>query len=140
MVQGRTGIRPGTSTGRPPFGVVDMTRGDRRWRTLGFLLSVLAGSGSGPTGMNRAWAQAEVRNPTQPVLVYQTGGHGAPVQALVFTPDRAQLLSGGMDRLLNVWVLNDGPARLSRTLRPPIWRGRRGAVYALALAPVAADG
>ena len=115
-----------------------MTRSDRRWRNLGILVSILAWSGS--TETNRVWAQAEVRNPTQPVLVYQTGGHGAPVQALVFTPDSAQLLSGGMDRLLNVWVLNDGPARLSRTLRPPIWRGRRGAVYALALAPVAADG
>jgi WD40 repeat protein len=114
-----------------------MVRSDRRWRPLG---PILSGLGLLVAGTGQALAQAEARNPTQPVLVYQTGGHSAPVQALAFTPDGAQLLSGGMDRLVNVWMLNDGPPRLSRTLRPPIWRGRRGAVYALALAPVAAEG
>lgn len=87
-----------------------------------------------------AAAQAEVRDPTQPVLVFQSGGHGAPVQALVFTPDGDHLLSAGMDKLVNVWTVRERPPRLSRTLRPPIWRGRRGAAYALALSPVAVEG
>lgn len=87
-----------------------------------------------------AQGQAEVRNPTQPILVSQTGGHSAPVQSLVFMPDGGSLLSGGMDKLVHVWTLNDGAPRLSRTLRPPIWRGRRGAVYAMALSPNPTDG
>lgn len=41
----------------------------------------------------RAAAQAEVRKLTEPIAVVNTGGHGAPVRALVFAgPDDAHLL------------------------------------------------
>jgi WD40 repeat protein len=84
----------------------------------------------------RAEAQAELRNPTQPILVFNSGGHSAPIYALIFTADGSQLLSGGMDKIVNVWNLQDedGP-RLARTLRPPIWRGLSGAIFAMALSP-----
>src|SRR2546426_513139 len=49
----------------------------------------------------RAFGQAEVRNLTQPIPVINTGGHSAPVRALVFAPpDGAQLLSAGFDKII----------------------------------------
>ncbi len=92
------------------------------------ILSLLAG---------RAAAQAEVRNPTQPVLVLDTDGHNGPVMALVFTPDGGQLLSAGMDKVVHVWNLAEEDRGLARTIRPPIWRGLRGAIFDIALSPKA---
>jgi WD40 repeat protein len=87
----------------------------------------------------RANAQAQVRNyPTQPILVLNTGGHHAPVRSLIFSADDgSQLLSAGMDKLVNVWSLAEGRPNLARTIRPPIWRGYRGVIYAMALSPPA---
>lgn len=84
-----------------------------------------------------ARAQGQLRNfPTQPILVLSTGGHNAPVRALAFSAqDGSQLLSAGMDKIVNVWDLRDGRQDLARTIRPPIWRGYRGVIYAMALAP-----
>jgi WD40 repeat protein len=70
---------------------------------------------------------------TQPQVVFNTGGHHAPPRALVFTPDGSQLLTGGMDKVIDVWNLRDGRPTLSRTLRPAIWRGPAGVIYAMAL-------
>ncbi len=91
-----------------------------------------------------ASGQAEVRDPTRPILVLNPGGHGAPVQSLAFTGNGQVLLSAGMDKVVQVWDLvrprttaNPGPAW---TLRPPIWRGPRGVIYALALNPRAEVG
>ena len=116
------------------------TRADARKLLLvacGTALSVGLGGG-------RAAAQAEVRDPTRPILVLNPGGHGAPVQSLVFAGGGAQLLSGGMDKVVHVWDLvgprlgaNPGPAW---TLRPPLWRGPRGVIYAMALNPKAEAG
>lgn len=97
---------------------------------LAILISALAAPWQG-----QALAQADLRDPTRPILVLNPGGHGAPVQALAFTRGGGQLLSGGMDKVIHAWdVLGDAPS-LAGTIRPPIWRGPRGVIYALALSP-----
>jgi WD40 repeat protein len=80
-----------------------------------------------------ARAQDRVVDFTQPILVLNPQGHLAPIRALVFTPDGRQLLSGGFDKVVQVWDLNGGRSTLSATIRPPIWRGLAGSVYAMAL-------
>ena len=72
---------------------------------------------------------------TDPVLILAGEGHQAPVRSMTFTPDGAQLLTGGMDKVVRVWNLGPGRTRLARTLRPPNWRGGRGQVNALSLSP-----
>jgi WD40 repeat protein len=92
----------------------------------------------GVLSAGRAWGQAEVRNPTQPIPVLNTGGHSGPVRSLVFaTPDGMQLLSAGMDKVVNVWNLRATPPGLAQTIRPRIWRGYAGVIYTMALSPVA---
>jgi WD40 repeat protein len=71
----------------------------------------------------------------QPQVVLETGGHQGPPRAVVFTPDSRQMITGGFDKVIRVWNLDDGRPRLSRTIRPPIWRGAAGVIYALALSP-----
>ncbi len=80
-------------------------------------------------------AQAEIRNFGQPLLVVNSGGHTAPLRALAFTPDGQTLLSAGQDKLIHAWDLRDGRSRIVQTIRPPIWNGPRGAIYAIALSP-----
>jgi WD40 repeat protein len=72
---------------------------------------------------------------TEPVLIHTGGAHHAPVRSMLFTPDGAQLLTGGMDKVIQVWNLGAGRTQLTRTLRPPNWRASRGQVIALALSP-----
>ncbi len=73
----------------------------------------------------------------EPILVNTGEGHTAPVEALVFDPDTGRLLSGGDDKVIHVWgPAEDGPRPL-QTLRPPIWRGFGGSVWAMAISPVA---
>ena len=95
-----------------------------RWLALGAL--VTAGT---------ARAQDEVRNFKKPILMVETGGPHAPVRSLIWQ-DPATLLSGGLDKVVRVWDLEEGP-HLSRTLRPMAWRGPDGIIYAMALAPKA---
>ncbi len=99
---------------------------------LAIVLSVLVTPWAG-----WASAQSEVRDPTRPILVLNPGGHGAPVQALVFTKGGDRLLSGGMDKVVHIWDVGGESPSLDGTIRPPIWRGPRGVIYALALSPVA---
>ncbi len=115
------------------------------------------GRGTGPIGRGRAVAallvaavlavagpahgQAMPRGFTDPQLVLGTGGHGALVRALAFAPDGSFLVSGGLDKVVNLWDLRDGRPRRTATIRLPVWRGLGGAVYAMALAgPELADG
>jgi WD40 repeat protein len=72
---------------------------------------------------------------TRPILVLNTGGHHAPVRSLLFTPDGKQILSGGLDKVVNVWDLEGPRPTLAATFRPPIWRGYAGGIYAMALSP-----
>jgi WD40 repeat protein len=81
-----------------------------------------------------ARAQDEVRFfHKKPILVADTGGPRAPVRSLVWQDDFT-LFSAGEDKVVRVWSLNDGP-RLTRTIRPMIWRGFAGSIFALALSP-----
>ena len=85
---------------------------------------------------SKGTAQADLRDITQPIPVVNSGGHTAPVRSLIFASrDGSQLLSAGMDKIINVWNLNEAPPGLARTIRPRIWRGYAGAIYAMALSP-----
>ncbi len=84
----------------------------------------------------RAHAQDLVRDfATQPILVLDTGGHHAAVRRLIFSGDESRLLSAGDDKVVHVWNVAADPPALDRTIRPPIWRGRAGAIYDMALSP-----
>src|SRR4051794_10144198 len=94
---------------------------------------VLAGGWSA-----QAVAQLDLREITQPIPVVNSGGHSAPVRSLIFAnPDGSRLLSGGLDKIVNVWELGAPRPRLVQTIRPRIWRGYAGAIYAMALSPTA---
>jgi WD40 repeat protein len=99
--------------------------------TVGFVaLSMAALSGT-------ASAQARIGDfATEPQLVLSTGGHAGVVRALAFAPDGATLLSAGEDKVVLAWDLALGRDRLVRTMRPPIWSGYQGSIYAMALSPV----
>ena len=92
---------------------------------LGLLIAVLW---AGP-----ARAQDEVRNFRMPVLMVETGGHHARVRSLVWQDDLT-LLSGGEDKVVKVWDFHGDP-RLARSIRPMIWRGPAGTIYAMAVSP-----
>ena len=120
--------RPHPTTKRRP-------RDDRRGSTLRCLLAALCALVIAD-GID-VRAQDQVRDFTRPILVLNSGGHHAPVRSLVFTPDGGQLLSGGFDKVVNVWGLKRSRPALEATLRPPIWRGPAGRIYAMALSPTA---
>src|SRR5439155_3537126 len=63
----------------------------------------------------------------------ETGGHHAPVRCLAWQ-DASTLFSGGEDKVVKVWDFQ-GEARLVRSIRPLIWRGPAGAIYAIAMTP-----
>ena len=67
----------------------------------------------------------------RPVLVVETEGHHAPVRSLIW-PDNMTLISTGQDKVVKVWDLTAAP-KLLRTIRPPVWRGPAGILYAAAL-------
>ena len=87
----------------------------------------------------RAAAQDQLKDFTKPILVFNSGGHHAPVRSLVFTPDGTQLLSGGYDKVVNVWGLGGRRPSLDATIRPLMWRGPMGRIYAMALSPRAVE-
>jgi WD40 repeat protein len=104
-------------------------RRSARWVWAAFLLTLF------DPRPPAAFAQAQLRDFTKPIVVLETGGHHAPVRSLVFTRDGRQLLSAGFDKVVHVWNLRDERPELARTIRPPLWRGMRGAIYTLALSP-----
>src|SRR3954452_14158738 len=101
---------------------------------------VLVSLGIGTEGdiTGRAIAQDEVRNYKKPVLTVETGGHHARVRSLVWQDDFT-LLSGGEDKVVKVWDFHDD-VRLARSIRPPIWRGPAGTIYAMAVTRPDAQG
>ena len=68
-----------------------------------------------------------------PILMVETGGHHARVRSLLWQDDFT-LLSGGEDKVVKVWDFHEEP-RLSRSIRPMIWRGTAGIIYAMAVSP-----
>ena len=68
-----------------------------------------------------------------PILMVETGGHHARVRSLLWQDDFT-LLSGGEDKVVKVWDFHEDP-RLARSIRPMIWRGPAGIIYAMAVSP-----
>src|SRR5271157_4561145 len=95
------------------------------------LLLVLLGIGPQRLIVEPAMAQDEVKNYKKPILTVETGGHHARVRSLLWQ-DTSTVLSGGEDKVVKVWDLQQGQ-RLARSLRPPIWRGPAGTIYAMAM-------
>lgn len=81
------------------------------------------------------FGQDMVRRFSDPILRVETQGHQAPIRSIVFAPGGTQLLSAGSDKTVRVWDLTPAEPTLTRTLRPPVFRGYAGAIYTLALAP-----
>ncbi|MDB5351610.1 MAG: repeat-containing protein [Planctomycetota bacterium] len=107
----------------------NFSRSALRWLSLlGFGLLTINGSARG---------QVQIRDFTRPFVVLDTGGHNAPVRTLIMNSDGTRLLSGGMDKLIHVWNIEDGRGILTRTIRPAIWRGSAGVIYSMALSPYA---
>jgi WD40 repeat protein len=73
----------------------------------------------------------------EPVLRIDSGGPGAFVTSLVFSPDGKTLYAAGWDKVISVWTLNDkgGFERSRTTYRVPVGPGSYGAINALALSP-----
>lgn len=76
----------------------------------------------------------------RPILVLDTGGHHAPVHRLIFTADEKKLLSAGEDKVVRVLDISGDTPAPGWTIRPPVWRGRAGAIYDMALSPPDARG
>ena len=95
------------------------------WAGLGLLIAVFAAE--------PVRAQDEVRNFKMPILMVETGGHHARVRSLLWQ-DNFTLLSGGEDKVVKVWDFHEDP-RLARSIRPMIWRGPAGIIYAMAVSP-----
>ncbi|MDX2035147.1 MAG: WD40 repeat domain-containing protein [Isosphaeraceae bacterium] len=82
------------------------------------------------------FAQGRIRDFTEPQLVQNSDGHHAPIHALIFADAAGStLLSAGADKVVHEWNLAQADLTPRRTLRPPIWRGRRGEIRAMALSP-----
>jgi WD40 repeat protein/uncharacterized caspase-like protein len=62
-----------------------------------------------------------------------TGGHGARINGIAFTPDGKYLVSAGTDKVVRVWDWRAG--RTVRTIRGESGPGSEGAIYAMALSP-----
>ena len=82
-----------------------------------------------------AFGQAQIRDFTRPFVVLDTGGPSAPVRSLIFGPGGDRLISGGLDKVIQVWDIGKGRPDLVRSIRPAVWRGMAGSIYTMALSP-----
>lgn len=132
MCHGDQGSRiclQGVSTGRGCQAQHFLERGGGRVSRGRFVICLIC-LGSLLLAPEVACAQDEVRNYRKPILRVETGGHHARVRSILWG-DEETLLTAGEDKLVNVWDLRAEP-RLARSLRPPIWRGLAGSIYAIA--------
>ncbi|WP_158633642.1 WD40 repeat domain-containing protein [Tautonia sociabilis] len=87
--------------------------------------------------------QATTPDPTDPRPVVDARGHSGEIRELLFHQDdegTLLLLSAGEDKVVRVWNLTDGRPSLSRTLRPRLYRGQAGAIFAMARSAPDDDG
>ncbi len=68
-----------------------------------------------------------------PQLVLDSGGHTDGVTRVRFTPDGRELVSTSRDKTIRVWDVQSG--EMLRVLRPPVGRGREGAIFGADLSP-----
>lgn len=83
--------------------------------------------------------QSDRRDRMFPELVVESGGRRGTCDALAFTRDGQHLLAVGDDKVVRVWEYRDGriDSQSMKTLRWSIWGAQRGAIYALAVSPIA---
>jgi WD40 repeat protein len=105
---------------------------------LGWFLSCLLLTS--PGGVDEPDTQpADVTEPDpaetkgKPILVLDTGGHTAPVQKVLFTPDGKQVISISKDKTIRFWSTQTGDSL--RVLRPAVGYGASGELHAGALSP-----
>ncbi len=100
------------------------------------LLSLALGVG---VLVSPASAQVRIKDYDEPILTLDTSGHHALVMAARFATlgKRPVLLSAGLDKVVAVWDVDPAQEepRLLHKIRPPIWRGHRGEIKAMALSP-----
>lgn len=101
----------------------------RRW-TSTRSLRALIGLGILVSGSGIAGGQEELPNYRKPILMVETGGHHARVRSILWHDD-STLLTAGEDKVVKAWDVRD-EGRLIRSIRPPIWRGAAGTIYAMA--------
>jgi WD40 repeat protein len=71
-----------------------------------------------------------VASADDPILMIDTGGHTAPVRAVLFTGDSRYLVSAGDDKVVRVWDAATGQP--VRSIRGQIGAGTEGMIYAAA--------
>src|SRR5208283_1594719 len=121
---------------RPSLPCFRWIRGEAHGRAgpwIAALVLMFLGIGTERPIVESALAQDEVRNYRKPILTVETGGHHARVRSLLWQ-DNFTLLSGGEDKVVKVWDFHEEP-RLARSIRPMIWRGPAGIIYAMAVSP-----
>jgi WD40 repeat protein len=100
-------------------------------------LHLLVHSGSSERRLTVTLAERPQIQATQdqglPVLMLDTGGHMAKIEALAFTPEDKQLVSAGDDKVIRVWDWRAG--KTVRTIRGQVGPGSEGKIYAMALSP-----
>jgi WD40 repeat protein len=93
----------------------------------------------------RGWAEVR-RLPERPVLRIDPGTHSAPINRLAVSRDCSLIVSGAVDKTLQLWSvppMNTDNAAASDTaalrrvdlVRPPIDSGFEGRIYSVALSP-----
>ncbi|MFO0810819.1 MAG: caspase family protein [Gemmataceae bacterium] len=88
-----------------------------------------------------AFAQADRRGRSSPGLVLNTGARTGACDVLFFSANGRELLAAGDDKVVLTVPLIDGKDGLAldptatRSLRWPIWREQRGAIYTAAQSP-----
>jgi WD40 repeat protein len=69
----------------------------------------------------------------KPVLVFDAGGHTAPIRRVLFTRHGGKMITVSLDKTVRLWYAIGGQPL--RVFRPPVGDGPEGELYAAALAP-----
>lgn len=82
-----------------------------------------------------AFGQFDRRQRNAPELVVEANGRMGACDVLMFGADGKHLFAAGDDKVVNIWKFAGQGLEPEKVLRWKTWRERRGAIYAIALAP-----